>query len=103
MQKPNWKRALSSIAGVMTLTGMSTIPQFAEAQETSRAVNVPAGLQDPSAFQSTPIQYLRSRILRSPSILIARAGYHKKSICGFPRPGQILVKIREQLTRQTLI
>ena len=58
MLKPNWKRALVSITSALTLTGLPTSSQIAMAQESSRAVTVPAGLQDTTAFQSTPIQYL---------------------------------------------
>ncbi len=58
MQKPNWKRALVRVASVMTLTGLPISTPVILGQEASRAVSVPAGLQDPAAFQSTPIQYL---------------------------------------------
>lgn len=58
MQKPTWKRGLASLASVMTLTGLLPHWSDAVAQDTARAVSVPAGLQDSSAFQSTPIQYL---------------------------------------------
>ncbi len=58
MQKPNWKRALASMAGALTLTGLPTDLPWAMSQDSARAVTVPAGLQDPASFQSTPIQYL---------------------------------------------
>ncbi len=58
MQKPNWKRALVTAASVITLSGWPVSLATCSAQESGRAVSIPAGLQDSAALQAAPIQYL---------------------------------------------